>query len=400
MSPINRLSAMSVHHAKTPGYYSDGGGLVLQVSASETKSWIFRYRFDGRRHEMGLGSCALVSLARARELAQSCRQLLMQGGDPLSERRQVRAARQAERARHMTFDQCAAAYIQAHKSAWRNAKHAGQWTRTLSTYVTPVMGALPVGEIDTDHVVKVLAPIWATKTETATRLRGRIESILDWATVSKFRQGENPARWRGHLDYLLANPNKVTRVKNFPALPWPQMAALMAELRQREGVSARALEFAILTAARSGEVRGAHWDEVDLTRRLWTVPAERMKARREHRVPLSDVLMALLCGMPDHEGLLFPGQKNQPLSDMSLSAVLRRMGRKEITVHGFRSTFRDWAVEAPGNSFPREVCEHALAHSLPDRVEAAYQRGDLFVKRIALMQAWAEYCLAGDVMSD
>jgi integrase len=392
MDRLNKLTVLGLTKLRVPGYYSDGGGLVLQVSQSGTKSWIFRYSFQGKRHEMGLGSCNFVGLARARQLARECRDLIYQGTDPLAARRAALAARAAENARKMTFDDCTAAYIEAHRGGWSNPKHAAQWTRTLATYASPVIGALPVADVDTDLVVKILAPIWTTKTETATRLRGRIESVLDWATVSKFRQGENPARWRGHLDYLLANPTRVARVRNFPALPWPQVAAFMAELGRREGTSARALEFAILTAARSGEVRGAAWAEIDLARRVWTVPAARMKAGKEHRVPLSDAVIALLRGLPDQDGLLFPGQKHQPLSDMSLSAVLRRMGRPDITVHGFRSTFRDWAAEAPGNAFPREVCEHALAHSLPDRVEAAYQRGDLFGKRIALMQAWADYC--------
>lgn len=392
MPSINRLSALSVRHARDPGYYTDGDGLVLQVSAVGTKSWIFRYRFGGRRHEMGLGSCEFVSLASARELVRGYRQQLREGRNPLLERRQARAALIVAQAGQITFDQCAAAYVEAHRGSWRSPKHAAQWTSTLARYASPVIGALPVGAVDTELVVKVLAPIWQIKTETATRLRGRIESVLDWATVSKYRHGDNPARWRGHLDFLLANPNKVAPVKNYPSLPWTEMAGFMAELRRKEGVSARSLEFTILTAARSGEARGACWAEINLAQRLWTVPAARMKAAKEHRVPLSDAVIALLRALPDEEGLLFPGQKAQPLSDMSLSAVLRRMGRPDITVHGFRSTFRDWAAEAPGNAFPREVCEHALAHSLPDRVEAAYQRGDLLGKRIALMQAWADYC--------
>lgn len=392
MAHINKLTALGVAKTRPPGYYNDGGGLVLQVSRTGTKSWIFRYTLDGKRHEMGLGSCTVVELARARELARACRQLIFEGTDPLAARRSAVAARAADNVRRMTFDDCAAAYIEAHRGGWRNAKHAAQWLSTLSTYASPVIGALPVAEVDTDLVVKVLAPIWNTKNETATRLRGRIESILGWATVSKFRQGENPARWRGHLDNLLANPSKVAPVKNHPALPWRETAAFMAELRRREGFSARALEFAILTAARSGEVRGARWEDVDLDARLWTVPAERMKAGKEHRVPLSEASLSLLHGLSRRDGLLFPGQKNQPLSDMSLSAVLRRMGLTTITVHGFRSTFRDWCAEAAGNTFTREVCEHALAHSLPDRVEAAYRRGDLLDKRVQLMQAWADYC--------
>ena len=392
MAQVNRLTVLGMRQARRPGYYADGGGLQLQVSATGTQSWVFRYRRAGKRHEMGLGSCQVVGLARARELARACRLLLLEGRDPLNERKQARAMQAAQQAKCMTFDQCAAGYIQAHQGGWRNPKHVAQWKSTLATYASPVIGALPVADVDTALVVKVLAPIWNTKNETATRLRGRIESILDWATVSSFRQGENPARWRGHLDNLLANPNKVAPVKNHPALPWRETAAFMVELRRRNGIAARAVEFAILTAARSGEVRGASWDEVDLEARLWTVPASRMKAGKEHRVPLSDAALALLGALPRQCELLFPGLKDQPLSDMSLTAVLRRMQRTEITVHGFRSTFRDWCAEAAGNAFTREVCEHALAHSLPDRVEAAYRRGDLLDKRVALMQTWADYC--------
>ena len=242
-------------------------------------------------------------------------------------------------------------------------------------------------------MVKVLGPIWRKKTETAVRLRGRIECILDWATVSKFRQGENPARWRGHLENLLANPNKIAPVKNHPALPWREIGSFMALLREREGVAARAIEFAIVTACRSGEVRGATWAEIDKKAKLWTIPAERMKAGKEHRVPLSTRAMAILAALGPLGDVVFPGRdKETPLSDMSLTAVLRRMGRGDITVHGFRSTFRDWCSEAADNTFSREVCEHALAHSLPDKVEAAYRRGDLLEKRVLLMQAWSDFC--------
>jgi integrase len=293
----------------------------------------------------------------------------------------------------MSFDQCSAAYINAHKGSWKNAKHAEQWKNTLATYASPIIGALPVADVDTDLIVKVLSPIWGSKTETATRVRGRIESVLDWATVSRFRQGDNPARWRGHLENLLANPNRIAPVRNHPALPWREVPAFMVLLAQSRGVAARAAEFTILTAARSGEVRGATWDEVDLEAKLWTVPAERMKAGKEHRVPLSTAAMALLVALPHRKGLIFHGRYGSAaLSDMSLTAVLRRMGRGDITIHGFRSSFRDWCAEAVGNTFSREVCEHALAHSLPDRVEAAYRRGDLLDKRVMLMQAWADYC--------
>lgn len=390
---IDKLSPLAVSKMTKPGYYGDGAGLWLQVSASGSKSWIFRYTLAGRQREMGLGPTHTVSLASARLQAKEHRLTLRDGKDPLEVRQATRLATALAKSRLMTFDQCAAAYIAAHRGSWKNAKHASQWENTLSTYASPIIGALPVAEVDTALVVKVLSPIWQDKTETATRLRGRIESILDWATVSKYRQGENPARWRGHLENLLANPSKVARVVHHPALAWREIGAFMAELRQCAGMAARAVEFAILTAARSGEVRGATWDEIDLTTGLWTIPAERMKGKREHRVPLSPPVLALLNATPRLEALVFPGRREGVgLSDMSLTAVLRRMGRNEITVHGFRSTFRDWCAESVANSFPREVCEHALAHSLPDKVEAAYRRGDLLEKRVMLMEAWASYC--------
>lgn len=359
---LNKLTALAVTKTSKPGYYSDGGGLWLQVARSCSKSWIFRFKMAGRQREMGLGGLRTVDPARARVLARECRLLLLEGKDPIEARKALRLADALQRARSMSFDQCAAAYIDAHRSGWKSAKHADQWKNTLATYASPIIGALPVADVDTDLVVKVLSPIWGAKTETATRVRGRIESILDWATVSQFRQGDNPARWRGHLENLLANPNRIAPVRNHPALPWREMPAFMVRLAQCRGVAARAAAFAILTAARSGEVRGATWDEVDLEARLWTVPAERMKARKEHRVPLSTAAMAVLTAIPHRDGLIFPGRyKHAALSDMSLTAVLRDMGRGDITIHGFRSSFRDWCAEAVGNSFPREVCEHALS---------------------------------------
>lgn len=390
---IEKLSPLAVTKATKPGYYGDGAGLWLQVSASGSKSWVFRYTLAGKSREMGLGATHTVTLSSARAQAKENRLMLHEGKDPLDTRKVAKLAEAMAKARMMTFDQCAAAYIAAHRESWKNAKHASQWENTLNTYATPIIGPLPVADVDTALVVKVLSPIWQSKTETATRLRGRIESILDWATVSKHRQGENPARWRGHLDNLLADPSRAARVVHHPALPWQDVGVFMAELRVQEGIAARAAEFAILTAARSGEVRGATWDEIDLTAGLWTIPAERMKGKREHRVPLSPPVLALLNATPRLEALLFPGRREGAgLSDMSLTAVLRRMGRTAITMHGFRSTFRDWCAESVANSFPREVCEHALAHSLPDKVEAAYRRGDLLEKRVMLMQAWASYC--------
>jgi integrase len=395
MRRINKLSALAVTRAERPGYYGDGDGLVLQVSSSGTKSWIFRYKRNGRQKEMGLGSLRQVDLATARAKARECRNLLLEGRDPLEERRDAARARRAEAAKATTFDQCADAYIAAHRAAWKNQKHVGQWQSTLAQYASPLIGDLAVAAIDTSLMMKVLGPIWHDKTETAKRLRGRIEVILDWATVSRLREGENPARWRGHLDQLLPKPTRIAPVKNFAALPWKEIPEFMRALRAREGTAARALEFAILTAARSGEVRGAAWSEIDLAEKLWTVPAVRMKAGVEHRVPLSDAAIAVLKATTRHSDLVFEGRKaGVALSDMSLTAVLRRMGRGDITVHGFRSAFRDWCAEAAGNEFSREVCEHALAHRLPDRVEAAYRRGDLLDKRTRLMQAWADYCIA------
>lgn len=390
---LNKLTALFIQRQLSEGYYGDGGGLVLQVTRAGAKSWLFRYTLDGRRHEMGLGSVATVSLAAAREKARACRLLVAERRDPLVEKRSNIAAETAQRRQQMTFDQCARAYIAAHRSGWKNPKHSAQWESTIATYVSPVIGALAVADVDTEMVVKVLSPIWTSKTETATRIRGRIESILGWATVSELRGGENPARWRNHLDNLLAEPRKISRAVNHPALPWRQVPAFMRELQCSAGNAARAVEFAILTACRSGEVRSAEWCEIDLEAKLWTIPAKRMKAGKEHRVPLSSQALAVLEATPERSGYLFPGKRTTaPLSDMSLTAVLRRLGRGDITVHGFRSSFRDWSSEAEGNVFPREVCEHALAHSLPDKVEAAYRRGDLLEKRVLLMQAWGDYC--------
>lgn len=390
---VEKLTAIAVSKMIKPGYYGDGAGLWLQVSKSGTKSWIFRFTFGGKQREMGLGALHTVNLSEARGKAKQCRMVLLEGQDPLEARNAARLSDALERAKMITFDQCATAYIAAHRGSWKNVKHASQWENTLATYAGPIIGALPVAIVDTSLIVKVLSPIWQSKTETATRLRGRIESILDWATVSKFRVGENPARWRGHLENLLADPSKVTKVVHHPALSWQQLSTFVTDLRTRDGVAARAVEFTILTATRSGEVRGAMWAELDFNEAIWTIPAERMKAGREHRIPLSTSALALIKSMPQIDELIFPGRsKGSALSDMSLTAVLRRMGRNDITVHGFRSTFRDWCAESIANSFPREVCEHALAHSLPDKVEAAYRRGDLLEKRKMLMQTWADFC--------
>ena len=388
---IEKLTPLGVSKKQTPGHYGDGGGLWLQISKFKSKNWVFRYTLHGTRREMGLGPIHTVSLAEARQKAKECRLTLLDGKDPIEVRETTTLAEALRRAKMMTFDQCATAYIEAHRTSWKNVKHISQWENTIQAYASPVIGKLPVTSVDTDLVVKILNPIWQTKTETATRLRGRIESVLDWATASKFRQGDNPARWRGHLENLLSSPNKIVKVRHHPALPWQELGKFMVDLREREGVAARAVELAILTATRSGEVRNATWAEFDAG--LWVIPAARMKMGREHRIPLPTAAVELLEKMPRLGDLVFPGtKKDKPLSDMSLTAVLRRMERNDITVHGFRSSFRDWCSESVANSFPREVCEHALAHSLPDKIEAAYRRGDLIEKRALLMQAWSDYC--------
>lgn len=413
---LNRLTALQVSKLTKPGLYGDGGGLTLQITKGGVKSWLFRYMLNGKAHGMGLGPLHTVSLAEARLKALDARKLLLDGLNPLQVKKQQRQETALQRAKMMTFDQCAKAYIEAHKASWKSAKHADQWTATLEAYVSPIIGRLPVAEVDTSLVVKCLSPIWLTKTETATRIRGRIEAILGWATTSGYRVGENPARWKGHLQNLLANIGKSARTKNHPSLPWQKIGAFMVDLRTRVGMSARALEFTILTACRSGEVRGARWSEFDLQAKIWTIPAERMKAGREHQVPLSVAALSLLTKLQKqapslgYEGasgsnpdsLVFVGSNGQLLSDMSLTAVIRRMNADteepkwidaagdRVTVHGFRATFRMWAAES--TNYPREVAEHALAHQLPDAVERAYQRGTQFAKRQALMVEWGRFC--------
>lgn len=390
---MNKLSAAAVSRQKVPGHYGDGGGLWLQVSTVGTKSWVFRFTRLGKTREMGLGALHTVSLADAREKAAACRKQLLDGVDPIEARASQRVTDQAATARALTFDQCAEQYIEAHRAGWRNEKHAAQWTATLSTYAGPVFGHLPVAAVDTALVMKALTPIWTTKTETAKRVRGRIESVLSWAAVQKLRTGENPARWRGHLDKLLAPPEKVAKVEHHPALPYARIGEFMQMLRAEQGTSARAVEFVILTAARTSEVFNATRDEFDLGAGIWTIPADRMKAGRPHRVPLSSQALALIKAALADEGsnYVFQGAKERrPLSNMAGLALLKRMGFGDITVHGFRSTFRDWAAEQ--TNFPREVAEASLAHVVKDKTEAAYQRGDLIEKRALLMKAWADYC--------
>jgi integrase len=397
---VNRLSAVKVASTKNPGLYADGDGLYLQVTESGGRSWVFRFKANGRTRDMGLGSLNTVGLAEARAMAAECRRLRFQGIDPIEARKSERAQARLEAARSITFDDCRDRFIASHRAAWANDKHLKQWESTLKTYVTPVFGKLPVQNVDVALVLKALEPIWTTKPETAGRVRGRIERILDWAKARGFRQGENSARWRGHLDTLLASRAKVRRVTHHAALPYGELPGFLLKIRQRDAVAARALEFAILTAARTGEVLGARWDEIDLENKIWMVPATRMKAGREHRVPMSSAALAIVKRLKAirQNDFVFPGERsNSPLSNMSMLMMLRRMGRADLTVHGFRSTFRDWAAEQ--TNFPREMAEAALAHIVADRTERAYRRGDLFEKRRRLMAAWAAFCQAGSTVA-
>jgi integrase len=390
---VKSLTAIEVQRLTTPGMHFVGevAGLALFVKPTGARSWILRVSIAGKRRDMGLGGYPDVTLADARRRARELREQIDNGIDPIGQRREARAALRATLAKAMTFNQCIDAYLDAHNESWSNPKHRQQWRNTLATYAGPVIGGLDVAQIEVGHVLKVLQPIWSEKTETAVRLRGRIESVLSWATTAGYRMGENPARWKGHLQNLLAMPTKIAKVEHHAALPYRELGAFMADLAKMQGVGARALEFTILTAARSGEVRGATWGEIDLEAGIWTIPGERMKAKNEHTVPLSDAALDLLRSLPRSGDLIFPGARSgRPLSDMSLTAVLRRMGRDDITVHGFRSTFRDWAAEQ--TAYPSEVVEMALAHTIINKVEAAYRRGDLIEKRRRLMADWSRFC--------
>jgi integrase len=389
---IGKLTTLSVRQARHRGLYGDGGGLFLQVSERGTKSWVFRFKKDGRLRVMGLGPVHTIGLAEARERARECRRLRLDGIDPIEVRRSRQVATRLEEARAMTFTECAAAYIVAHRAGWRNAKHAAQWSATLAAYVDPVLGNLAVQSVDIALVLRVLEPIWTTKPETASRVRGRIENVLDWATARGYRAGENPARWRGHLENLLPKRSKVRRVEHHAALPYPEIGPFMVELHQQEGIAARALEFTILTASRTGEVIEARWNEINIAEKLWVVPGARMKAGKEHRVPLSRRAMVIVNEMfaIRSGAYVFPGAKaGRALSNMAFLMLLRRMSRGDLTTHGFRSSFRDWAAEV--TAFPAEVAEMALAHTVSSKVEAAYRRGDLLEKRRQLAEAWAAY---------
>ena len=385
----NRLTAQGVAALKAPGLHHVGDGLYLRITPQGNRTWVFRYMHQRVAHSMGLGS---VTLADARAKAFAARTLLKNNQDPLAKAKADRLAKAAELASTTTFKQAATKFIDSHKSGWKNAKHAAQWTATLETYVFPVFGNVSVADIEVSQVLKVLEPIWTTKTETARRLRGRIKSVLDWANAHKMRSGENPARWRGGLQHLLPARPQSSLIKHHPALPYAEAAAFMAGLRAERGTAARCLEFTILTAARTSEAIGAKWTEIDLKAATWTIPASRIKAAREHRVPLSPAALALLKAQAKQRQGHFVfagGRPGRGLSSRAMAAVLKRMKREDITVHGFRSSFKNWCSEQ--THYPNEVSEMALAHAVGDKVEAAYRRGDLLAKRVQLMRDWASY---------
>lgn len=407
------LSALEVRRLTEPGLHFVGEvpGLALQVLPTGGRTWVLRTMIGAKRRDMGLGGFPEVTLAEARAKAREARDLVRAGTDPIAQAQAARLALKASAAMVLTFRKAAAYYMEAHRPSWRNPKHAKQWEATLEAYAHPLIGDLSVADLSISHVLQVLeqpvpvergskkmGKLWECRTETASRLRGRIEVVLDWCKGRGYRAGDNPAAWKGCLDAQLPRPERISKVEHYAAMPLERMGAFMTELRQRQGIAARTLEFAILCASRSGEVRGMRWSEVDLGSGVWTIPGERMKAGREHRVPLSNAALDLLEAVPRIKGndLVFPGARGGVMSDMTLTAVMRRMGLEEVP-HGFRSTFRDWVSER--TNFSGEMAEVALAHTIGNAVEAAYRRGDQLEKRRKMMQAWAEFC-ACEVRSD
>ncbi len=391
MAAPGKLNTLAIHRLTRPGAYTDGGGLYLRIRPGGGREWAFRYKVRGRQHWMGLGPERDITLAEARQKARDGRRLLLEGLDPITVQRARKAGGSG-----VTFATALDGYLGAHTAGWRNAKHAAQWRATLDAYALPKLGTMPVAKIETADVLAVLAPIWTAKTETASRVRGRIEAVLDHAKAHGWRTGENPARWRGHFDKLLPAKAKLAPVEHHAAVHWRGLPCVLDALSRQGGTSALAVRFAALTAARSGEVRGARWNEMDLDAAVWTVPGPRMKAGKPHRVPLCDAALAILRIMlplrrrPDD--LVFPGGRvGRPLSDVALAKAMRAAAGPGVTVHGLRSTFADWCAEA--TSYPRELAEAALAHTLRDKVEAAYQRGDLIERRRELMAAWARFCI-------
>lgn len=396
-----KLKAISIQRTTAVGLHSDGGGLYLQVTKSSkgviSRSWIYRYMIHGRSREMGLGSTSIISLQEARNLATECRKQRHNGLDPIEERRGERQRSALQLNNAITFESAAKSYVEAHRAGWRNSKHAAQWSSTLAKYAFPQFGKLSVRLIDTNLVLRVLEPMWSSKPETANRLRGRIESILNWSAIRGYRSGENPARWRGHLDQILPAKSKVRVVRHHPSLPYSHVPSFMRQLIAIDTVGACALQFAILTAVRTGEVLGARWSEIDLQNQIWVIPAHRMKAGRPHRVPLSSFALRLLNAQRPYSELedafIFRGRaKEKPLSNMAMTMLIRGLN-PSITVHGFRSSFRDWVAER--TNFSYEAAEIALAHAVGSKVEAAYLRTDMFNRRRRMMSEWAEFCESG-----
>jgi integrase len=400
--PKMALTQKAIAQLKEPGRYGDGNrsGLYVQVQSPTNRSWIMRYERDGREHWLGLGSLHVFNLAEARDRARKARQLIADGIDPLEQKKADKAARTLAEARNITFEKAAKAYFDQHEKKWRNPKARAQFLGTLSQFVFPKIGRMSVADIDVDAVLRVLEQkhpdhptqtIWQAVPTTANRVRGRIENVLDWAKVRKYRDGDNPATWRGTLENALPARGSIQKVVHHSALPFAELPAFMAALKEREGVAARALTFTVLTAARSGEVRGATWAEINLKDAVWTIPAERMKAKKEHRVPLSGPVIEILSELPREKdnAHVFIGTRRHGLSEAAMAAVLNRMDRLDITVHGFRSAFRDWISER--TSYPNHVAEMALAHAIGSAVEKAYRRGDLFDKRVRLMAEWAKF---------
>ena len=395
----NVLTPLAVKNAK-PGRHADGGGLHLLVKDSGARSWVYRFMLGGKSRDVGLGAAGPggISLAAARDARDALRIKVKAGTDPLEERQRRAADAIAEaqiaKVAGITFRSVSEIYMESNWESWRNDKHRHQWKSTMATYVYPVVGDLPVAEVSTNHVLQILEPIWRSKAETASRVRGRIETILDAAKARGYREGENPARWRGHIAQILPVRARLTR-GHHKAMPYESVPTFFAALHQREAIAALALEFTILTAARTGEVIGAKWDEIDLDKAVWTIPAHRMKAGKEHRVPLSLRAVEILKSTQElRKESLFPTAIGGALSGMAMAMLLRRIG-VDVTVHGFRSSFRDWCAECTG--YAHEVAEMALAHTIDNKVERAYRRGDLFEKRRRLMDDWATYCVTGDV---
>jgi len=386
------LSALEVNRLNTPGHHAVGGvaGLYLYVNDAGARSWVLRMMVGLKRRHIGLGGYPTVTLAQVKQAARQLRDDVSEGIDPVQQRREKASRLKAQQASAITFEKAAEGYLDTHGDSWKNAKHRAQWANTLSTYVYPSIGKILVSDIDVEHVLTVLTPIWKIKNETASRVRGRIESVLDWASARNYRSQENPARWKGLLDKLLPAPSRVKVVEHYKAMPIDEAPGFVSRLRRQEGMAALALEFAILCAARSGEVRGARWSEIDIQARLWTIPKERMKAGKEHRVPLNAQAMEILSVIPktDPLGLIFLAPKGGALSDMTLTALMRRM-KVDAVPHGFRSTFRDWVSER--TNYPRELAEQALAHVIENKVEAAYRRSDVLEKRRIMMSEWGSF---------